>query len=234
MTVPVQPIHSLAGVTLLAGLSAKEREVLEKRCVWRSVSVGEQIVDRQDDTQDIFFIISGAMRVVFYSLVGREISFDDLNAGDHFGEMAAIDGQPRSATVVALEDTTVASISPEVFRELLRHYPDVAFSIMGDLVRVIRRANERVIELSTVGARNRVHAELLRRAKESKATGNVATIHPIPHHADIASRVSTTRETVARELSELTRQGIVRRDADALVVTDVARLADMVSEVRGE
>ena len=63
--------------------------------------------------------------------------------------------------------------------------------------------------------------------------GNTATISPIPVHGDIASRVSTTRETVARVMNDLARQGIVERTKDSLVLPDVDRLQEMVEEVRG-
>ena len=90
------------------------------------------------------------------------------------------------------------------------------------------------MDLSTLGANNRVHAELLRQARVVGTDENVARITPIPVHSDIASRVSTTRETVARVLNDLARKKLVERQKNALVILDVDRLEDMVEEVRGE
>ena len=104
---------------------------------------------------------------------------------------------------------------------------------MKRLCRVVRLTTDRIMELSTLGANNRVHAELLRLAKRGRMEGKAAVIAPIPVHADIASRVSTTRETVARVLSDLAKERLVERRADALVVRDVRRLEELVEDVRG-
>ncbi|NJO55864.1 MAG: winged helix-turn-helix domain-containing protein [Rhodospirillales bacterium] len=89
------------------------------------------------------------------------------------------------------------------------------------------------MDLSTLAAQNRIQAELLRMAQQHRFRPNAATIEPIPVHTDIASRVSTTRETVARVLNDLARKGIVERSKGALVIHDLKRLTAMVSDVRG-
>lgn len=91
---------------------------------------------------------------------------------------------------------------------------------------------ERVFELSTLGVRNRVHAEILRLARKTGIAGNVARIEPAPKQEDIANRVSTYREQVTREISQLNIQGVVLREGHRLVVKDVALLERMVEEVR--
>ena len=109
----------------------------------------------------------------------------------------------------------------------------MALRVMRTLAHVVRTSTERIMDLSTLGANNRVHAELLRHAQANMNDENQALLSPIPVHGDLASRVSTTRETVARVMNDLARQGIVERTKDALVVRDVRRLRDMVEEVRG-
>jgi hypothetical protein len=90
-----------------------------------------------------------------------------------------------------------------------------------------------VIDLTTLGVQNRIHADLLRRARVAGLTGNAARIDPAPKHADIAGQVSTNREQVTRELSALAKAGILGKEDGALVVRDVARLERLVAEVRG-
>ncbi|MCW9035187.1 MAG: Crp/Fnr family transcriptional regulator [Alphaproteobacteria bacterium] len=227
--------NSLRGIELLSSLTPDELAAVEKNCSWKSYSAQEQIIDRQSDAQDIFFIVSGRTRVILYSLSGREVTLDDLDAGSYFGELAAIDNQPRSTSVMALTDTMVAALAPSQFMETLKSHPDISLKVMKRLAWVIRTSNERIMDLSTLGANNRVHAELLRQAKLSM-TGDegFAVISPIPVHSDIASRVSTTRETVARVLSNLTRQGIIERQKTSLLIRDLNRLQEMVEDVRGE
>ena len=226
--------RTLAGIGLFASLPQEDRQALEQRCHWRKFAANEQIIDRQSETREVFFVVRGKVRVVDYSLSGREVSFDDIAQGGSFGELAAIDKQPRSANVVALTDTTVAVLPPSVFTRVVTEHPAVALALMQRLAQIIRAATERIMDLSTLGAHNRVHAELLRQAGDSTREDGTAVIQPIPIHADIASRVSTTRETVARVLSDLARDGIVKRESGALVILDVDRLRTMVEQFKGQ
>ena len=225
---------SLAGVGLFDGLDEAELDDLKKACSWRRYTGNEQIIDRQSDSTDVFFVIEGKVRVVNYSLSGREITLDDKGAGSHFGELAAIDGQPRSASVMALEASLLAALPQDRFLDVLQRRPEVSYRVMLSLARIIRVSTDRIMDLSTLAANNRVQAELLREARSNPTDDNTAEISPIPVHGDIASRVSTTRETVARVLNDLARQGIVERRKDALVIHDLTRLSEMVEEVRGE
>lgn len=225
---------NLATIDLLSDLPQTALESAAKNCRWRNYSAHEQIIDRQSEATDVFFVIDGRARVVNYSISGREITLDDIDAGGHFGELAAIDGRPRSASVMALSDCTVAIMPQERFLELVQANATVALKVMKGLASVIRNSTERIMDLSTLAANNRVQADLLRQVLHNMDGDNSASISPIPVHADIASRVSTTRETVARVMNDLARQGIVERQKNALVVQDVERLQDMVEEARGE
>ena len=231
--------QSLAGIELFKALAPAERQAVERRCRWRTYSEGEQIIDRENDTQDVFFVISGLTRVVNYSPGGREVSFDEIGAGGFFGELAAIDGRPRSAAVIAKTTTLAASLPPAAFREILATYTPVANALLHRMAAVIRESTDRIMDLSTLGAHNRVYAELLRQAHETDPAAfengtNRARIHPMPVHSNIGSRVSTARETVARVLSDLTKKGILEREHDALVILDIDRLTKMVKEFRGD
>ncbi|MFN0044341.1 MAG: Crp/Fnr family transcriptional regulator [Alphaproteobacteria bacterium] len=229
--------HVLESIALLKGLPTPVLREIEKKCVWRDYGEDEQIFDRDNDSRDIYFVVSGRVRIVNYSMSGREVSFDDISTGGTFGELAAIDAKPRSASVVAREPTTVAALESGALLELAVKHPQVAIALMKRLARVVRTATERIMDLSTHGAHNRVYAELLRLARgddDSTAAKANATITPMPTHSEIASRVSTTRETVARVLSELQHSGLVRREQDGFVVTDLERLRAMVEEFRGE
>ncbi len=225
--------RSLKAAELLADLSADELKRLEDRVHWRRYGSNQQIIDREAESRDVYFIVSGKVRVVNYSLSGREIAFDEIGEGGYFGELAALDGQPRSANIVALAPTTVAIMTPKLFQELLARHPEVALKLIHRLVSVVRSATGRIMDLSTLGAHNRVDAELLRLAQPGMRDDNTALIQPVPIHGDIASRVSTTRETVARVLSDLAREGVVERTGNALVIRDVARLEQLVESLRG-
>lgn len=229
-----QAVSSLDGVQLLADLTAAEREQVAKVCRWRRYAAGEQIIDNQSDTRDVFFVVKGKVRVVNYSASGREVAFNEVGEGGFFGELAAIDGAPRSASVMARDDTITAAVPPEAFLRMVTTHPKLALAVMKGIAGLLRSATDRIMDLSTLGANNRVHAELLRLARAVAPDGEQAVLKPIPHHSDIASRVSTTRETVARVFSDLARSRIVKRERDSLVILDLVELEEMVENVRNE
>ena len=225
---------NLKGIGLLRGLSASELEQVAKDCGWKQYAANEQIIDRQSETTDVFLVVEGRVRVVNYSITGREITLDDIDAGGHFGELAAIDEKPRSASVMALTPCNLAVISRDFFLDMVKSHPGVAILVMRDLAGIIRNSTVRIMDLSTLAANNRVQADLLRLASANLTEDGITSISPIPVHGDVASRVSTTRETVARVMNDLARQGVVERLKDALLVNDVEKLREMVEEVRGE
>lgn len=223
----------LTGVALFAELPEAELRKIAARCRWRRARPNDHIIDHDSRTKDVFFVIRGRVRVVIHSASGQRISFEDIGAGSHFGELAAIDGQPRSASVVALEEVVLASLPRRAFIDLVTSHRPVTLALLGGLSAMVRQADKRILDLSTLAANNRVYAELLRLASADARPDGTAEIRPIPVHGDIASRVSTTRETVNRALSALAKGGIVQRRRDALVVLDLPRLAEMVEAFRG-
>jgi CRP-like cAMP-binding protein len=226
--------RSLDAVELVASLGLEARQALERRCVWRSWSPGAQIIDRETLTNDVYFIARGRVRVVDYSSSGtREVIFDELRAGGHFGELAAIDGEPRSANVVAVEPTETAMIPGAAFVALLFDHPEIGLAVMRRLSEMVRQSTTRIMDLSTRGANNRIYAELLRLARTGGGLApNTAVISPIPVHSEIAARVSTTRETVARALSDLSHRSLLHRTDEALVILDLAQLTTMVQRFK--
>ena len=225
---------TLRDIRLLSELDDDEIAVVEKSCRWRTYGSGEQVIDQHSDTRDIFLVAAGRVRVVNYSLSGREITFDDLEPGSHFGELAAIDGLPRSASVMALDEARIASLPSDQFHQMVLDHPAIALKLMKHLAHLVRTSTMRIMDLSTLGANNRIHADLLRLARKVTEDDMTAVIKPIPIHSDVASRVSTTRETVARVMNDLARKGVVERQKEVLVVKDLERLEDMVEDVRGE
>ncbi len=224
-----------ADVPMFAGLPPAVQAFLDRALVWRRFRAGDEIIDRQSETRDVFFVAEGKVRVVIYSVSGREVTLDDIGPGGHFGELAALDGEPRSASVMAVEPALISSLGDEAFRKVATENPAMALSVMRRLATVVRTSSNRILDLSTLGANNRVHAEVLRLARVAvKRPDGSAAISPIPVHSDLASRVSTTRETAARVMGDLSRQDILKREKSALVVLDIAKLATLVEDVRGD
>jgi CRP/FNR family cyclic AMP-dependent transcriptional regulator len=225
---------SLAGITILARLSPEALGSVERRCGFRCYEPSESIVDYLDQTDEVFFIISGEVRVTIYSLAGKAVSFRELGPGEVFGEYPAIDRGPRSASVEAHTSCQVATLPGAAFRELIENEPVVALAMLPQLVTKIRALTTRVYEFSTLAVSNRIQAELLRLANLGARDGKGARIAPAPTHTEIASRVSTHREAVTREFARLSRLGLIEREKRALMVKDLERLAEMVHAATGE
>lgn len=229
---PRTALLGLRGVRLLEGLDSAALEKLSGALDWRRFQAGHQVITRNAPDRDVYLVIAGKVQVVAFSASGKQITYREMGAGDHFGELAAIDGRARSADVIALEDSLLAIMSQATFHALLARHEALRERMLRGLVAFVREMTDRVFELSTLGVRNRVHAELLRLARRAGVAGNVARICPAPRHGDIASRVSTYREQVTRELSMLTTQGVIAREGNCLVVLDVVRLENLVADVR--
>src|SRR6266853_156305 len=143
-----QPQYALEGVALLKGLPSESLQHIQQSCSWLRYETGEPIVEYLDRSDDVFFLVSGEARVIVYSLAGKVVSFHDLGAGDMFGELPAIDGRPRSASVEARTSCLVASMKAATFQELLQAEPQVLQALLRQLVGMIRRLSTRVYEFS--------------------------------------------------------------------------------------
>lgn len=224
--------HSLANVTLLENLDEAERKRLEARCRWRRFRNNEQVFDCGSEGREVFFVIDGAVNVVNFSASGREVAFATVGAGDTFGELAVIDGQPRSASVFAREPTVLASLGADYFLELLQSQAEVTFKVLKRLAHIVRSGDDRIMELSTLAATHRVYAELLRMAQPDAAVPDLWVVRPLPPLREIASRVSTTRETVVRALGQLYPSGVLRRKGRNLYLMDRAALEQIATAMQ--
>ena len=225
---------ALRRVALFDALPDDRLDRVAQACRWQSVEADQPLVLRAQDEGDVYFIVSGCVRITTYAASGRQVTFRDCGEGELFGELAAIDGGPRSADVVTLAPSVLASLAPADFRALLREEPLLAERVMLRLASLVRQLSERIIDLSTLEVPLRLQAELLRMAQAAGVADNRARLEPSPKHAALASQISTNREQVTRELNALVRQGVLQKDGKALVVADVAHLARAVANARGD
>lgn len=226
--------RSLREVPLFRSVPEESLRQIGERCAWRTFLPGEQIIDHKDCSRDVFFLVSGRARVIIYSVEGQAVAFRELAPGDVFGELSAIDGRARSASVEARTPCLIASMSPQVFLDAVAEEGRLALALSTHLVTQIRELTDRVFEFSTLAVKNRIHAELLRLARRAAPGADEAALSPPPTHAEIASRISTHREAVSRELSRLAQTGLLRRHGSSLLVTDVKRLESMVRAAVGD
>jgi CRP-like cAMP-binding protein len=112
-------------IKLLEGLPEERLQSLALQCKWRRYEPEQLIFSRGGEDRGVHLIVSGTVRITIYSANGRQVTFNDERAGAAFGELAAIDGKPRTADAVALESLLIGSMPPAVFKQLLRDEPVV-------------------------------------------------------------------------------------------------------------
>lgn len=190
----------------------------------RRYASGAHVLEYAGEGDEVYFLLSGIVRVWLPTTRRTDIILSDIRAGEFFGELAAIDGWPRSARVTALTIVNAACMPAAVFRHALGQYPDVSGQILRLLARRVRMLDVRVEEFSTLSVRDRARAELLRLGRLRTDHPNQAVISPPPTHAEIAARISSHREAVTRELASLERDGLLERRRGALVISNVDAL----------
>ena len=229
-----QEQRRLDEIRLLSRLSPKALRKIEGQCRWCEFPAGAKILDRDSDDRDVYFVVRGAVQIVNYSLSGRKIALARIAAGGYFGELAAIDGEPRSASVVALEDCLMATMPPSACDQLMLDHPELAMDLLLRLAHIIRSCDNRIMDLSTLGAVQRVYLELLGLAVHDPAGPDTWVISPLPAQREIATQASTTRETVARAISELVADGLITREGKSLHIHDRARLERLAADLAAD
>jgi CRP/FNR family transcriptional regulator, cyclic AMP receptor protein len=210
--------------SFLSQLDPADRAALEQRWLSHRYNRKETVITQDDEGCDVFLLLEGRARVTIYSAEGRVVAYRDIAPGDIFGELSAIDGEVRSASVVALEPTQVARLSAAAFREIVSTRASFAWALLRHLSMQMRRLTERVYEFSTLVVRQRLVRELLRRADTREQPDAELKIDPAPTHFDLAASISTHREAISREMSSLAKRGLIKRRGKALLLLDVGGL----------
>ncbi len=206
------------------GLAREDRAELERQWAVRKYERDEAIIGHDETDRDVYFVLEGRARATIYSDGGKMVAYREIDAGGIFGELAAIDGKARSASVIALEPMRVARLSAPAFRHLVDTRPDFTWALLVHLSVQMRRMTERVYEFSTLVVRKRLIRELLRLAGDQHRGHEPASIFPAPTHFDLATMISTHREAVSREMSELAKRHLVERRGRKLMLPDPAAL----------
>jgi len=223
-------IEVLASVELFDGLSQDDLKSIAARCRRDNYLQNQTIFSHEDRSADVYFIKSGFVLITMFSPNGREIDFRQLGTGSMFGEISAIDRQPRSTSAVSRSAVELIRMSESDFLSVLNDMPNVGLKVMQRLTFLVRALSERVFEYTTYHVRQRIHAELLRLVEAHSHGGDTVNIYPAPTHADIANRVSTHREAVTRELRILAKEGILEKRGRNLIIRNVERLEQLAAE----
>ncbi len=217
--------------TLLALIPPELRRMLESRMRDLKVRKGRMIVSVGARQDSVFFIDAGEAQVLLYSNSGREVSVRQLARGDLFGELAALDGAPRAASIIAVSDVRARIMARSDFLACLEASPAAGLWLSRRLAGEVRRLTERIFELSALNVQTRLHCELLRLARAGGHDRML--IQPAPTHAELANRIGTHREAVTREMRALTHLNIIRNRRRSLEFIDLPALERVVFRAVG-
>ena len=199
----------------------------------RSYKKANIILFEEDPGDSLFIIKEGKVKITRLSEEGKEVILSILGEGEFFGEMSLLDGEARSANVIALADSEVFVLKREEFLNILKDNPQIAISLLEELAYRIRKSDQQIEYLSLADAENRVALTLLRIAEESGTfkMGQV-TIEELPMQQDMANMSGTSRETISRMLSEFTDKEYIDRKGKKLVILDYEKFrSDFIKRI---
>lgn len=202
---------------------ALRREMTQRLRVIRAAK-GRTLVERGSRSTDVFFLLEGRAKALLYSANGREVCVHNLGPGDMFGEIAVLDGQPRSASVVASSEILVVAMYANDFMACIESSPEGGIWLARALASSVRRLTETVFELCAMNVQTRIHCELLRLAQKGERRNGSIEVRPAPTHAELATRIGTHREAVTRELRMLSEGGVIRYGRRTLTIVNLAGL----------
>ncbi len=211
---------------LFDGLKPTDFEGIALEVSEQSLKPWQTIFDQDDDSYDLYFLLSGSLLAVFWTTEGREIVFSRFPVGAYFGELAAFDGTPRSLAVVAKTDARVLAMKRQSFLQLFNTLPQVRERITHHLVDRIRTLTRRNMEMTTLSVEQRVGRYLLRLAAENGKLARGAVIKNAPTHAEIAGSIGANREMVSRSISKLAKQGVIKSARQKIEILDPEGLSE--------
>ena len=215
----MKKIDLLKSVSLFWDLEQTELGYISDKMVSKNFDNGNLIFLEESEGENLFFVVEGSVKITRLSKDGREVILAILNAGDFFGEMSLLDGEARSANVIALEKTEVLSLNRDDFLVVLHDYPKIAIQLLKEMTSRLRKSDRQIVSLSLSDAEKRIALCIVRFADEQGVIKNgQVTIPKIPIQQDIANMAGTSRETVSRAMSLLTEEKYIERNGKELKI----------------
>ncbi len=212
-------VEHLRKVPIFSDLSDSDLKKISEKMISRLYEKGKMILLEQSQGETFFIIISGVVKVTRLSDDGREVILAILGESDFFGEMSLLDGEGRSANIVANEQSEVVTLSRSDFLDCLQKYPKIAIALLEELAVRLRKSDQHIESLSLSDSEQRIGVTLIRLAEElgTIKQGDV-NIKNLPYQQDIANMAGTSRETVSRTLKLLETKNLLKRDGRNLTI----------------
>ncbi len=213
---PLTPLEVLNTVPLFRNVAPEDLAGFAQLTRERTYPKGSVIVFEDDPGDALYLVASGQVKVVLIGEDGREVILSVMGSGSFFGEMALLDDRPRSAHVIAMEDSRLLLLRRDDFQNQLRQSPAVAVALLAELSRRLREADEKIGNLVLLDVNGRVAALLLRLAEEE---GGEKITKRLTHHT-IAQMIGSSRETVSRTMRALVDRNVISASRKEIVLHD--------------
>jgi CRP/FNR family cyclic AMP-dependent transcriptional regulator len=206
-------------VPLFEVLKDEDLEAIARVTITRSYDKDQGIILAEEEGDALFIIASGQVKVSIVSENGREMILSLLGEGAVFGELSLLDGKPRSANVVATQDTALYMVRRADFLQLLYKVPQIAIGLLAELAARLRKTDRKIEGLALLDVTSRISETLLQLAEEQGSqTEFGVTLSARPTHQQLANMSGTTRETVSRVLKRLENQGYISTEGRSITI----------------
>lgn len=216
-------VSILREVPIFSELSDEDLNIIMQLTIRRFFTKSAMIVIEEDQGDTLYIIESGRVKITRLNEEGREVILAILGPAEFFGEMALLDGQGRSANVMAIEDAVLFTLNRRDFLDVLERFPSISIQLLKEMTSRLRKSDQQIKSLSLSDAEHRIGIAIHRFAEEMGIfkMGQVV-IKRLPYQQDIANMAGTSRETVSRMLKSLERKGLVEREGRHLIIRDYA------------
>lgn len=214
--------------TLFVGLPPETTDQVTSHAVTRTHPANRAILLENDWGGSVYFILDGWVKIRTYNLEGKEVTLNIVGKGEIFGEMAALEGSPRSTDAITLTTATISSIPAQDFVNLLKSEPLAGIRLSQLMAKRLRQLNRR-LRLREADSVSRVADTLLFLAEGQGQKNSPGAIIPNLPHRELSSISGLARETVTRSLTKLEKQGLIQRQQESLCIPDLAALEKTIT-----
>ncbi len=218
----MSPISLLKKISLFGALSVKDREELAELLRYQTIRKGQILFRKGDEGTALFLILRGRIGIVLKVRPDDEITLAVLADGDFFGEMALLDGMPRSAEAKALEDTELYILNRTDFLRFLMHNERAMQAILYNLSMRLRKTDDLLGETAFLNISSRLAKRLVELA-ESRGIREEGSTHVELNltQKELASLVGVSRESINKELKRWRARDLVATSRNRLIITDL-------------
>jgi len=202
-------MSDLKNISIFEGLSEEELAAIEAIAVTRNFPKNSVIINEGDMANAMYVVSSGKVRVYVSDEQGKEFILNTMGPGEYFGELSLLDDEKRSASVITTEKSAFSIIYKDEFAKALLNNPSLAMALLKNLASSVRKLTDNIKTLALQDVYGRIRKTLLSMAVEQ---GDIMVVEEKLTQQDIANRIGSSREMVARILKDLTVGGYIRSE----------------------